>query len=95
MDASSIITGSYLLLLAVLVPGVSASLALFPRLDAISFSERLGFSLVFGFLPSLVLYFNVKNLNIPITETSSIVTYAGVTLFCLGVFFLRRSKNSG
>ncbi|MBU0762397.1 MAG: hypothetical protein KKD39_05175 [Candidatus Altiarchaeota archaeon] len=93
MDANQIILGCVLLTLGVLVPGFAISLAIFPKRDSLNFVERAGLSMVFGFLPSFIAYFNAKNLSIPITDFTAPATIALTTLFASAVWAVRISRK--
>jgi uncharacterized membrane protein len=71
METGQIIWGSALLVLLVFAPGLAVTLALFPGLNQITWSERIGLSFVFGLIPQLILYFLTKNLSVPVTTTTS------------------------
>jgi len=88
MQVSDIVTGSILLAFAVFIPGFALTLAVFPKKDSITYVERAGFSLIFGLIPHLTIYFLTKNLSVAITSTSSIGVLASYTL--LGYYLYRR-----
>lgn len=86
MEMTQIIWGSLLLLFAVFTPGYALTLAVFPKMGQIRMAERIGMALIFGFAPSLILYFLTKNLSIPITTTTSILTIGAVTFGSLAIW---------
>ena len=90
MELNSVLLGTTLIVTTIGVPGLAVTFALFPRVNEIRWSERLGLSLVCGLLPYLLLYFSAKNLSIPITQTTSQAAIAGVTLLGLAGWSIRR-----
>lgn len=90
MEIPNIITGTVGIMLLVLIPGLSVSLAIFPRKDELDAVERFGFSFVFGLIPQLIQYFLDKNLNVPITTSTTLGIIAFVTAAGLAVWTLRR-----
>jgi uncharacterized membrane protein len=89
MEITSIIAGTAGITLLVLIPGLSVSLALFPKKDELDAVERLGFSFVFGLLPQLIQYFLDKNMNVPITASTTLGIIAFVTAAGLAAWKLR------
>jgi len=93
MDIPSVFIGTFSMILLVLIPGLALSLALFPKKDEIDVIERLGFSFVFGLLPQLIQYFLDKNLNVPITTTTTYGLIAAITLASLLVWKMRQKPT--
>ncbi|MBD3388605.1 MAG: DUF1616 domain-containing protein [Candidatus Altiarchaeales archaeon] len=90
MEAFQIIWVSAFLVLLVFVPGLAVTLALFPKKRGLTWSERLGLSLIFGLAPQLLLYFLTKNLGMPINTLTSSLAIAFVTLAGIAVWKKRR-----
>lgn len=95
MEIPAIIAGTVGIMLLVLIPGLSVSLALFPRKDELDSVERFGFSFVFGLIPQVIQYFLDKNLNVPITTSTTLGVIAAVTAAGLAVWKLRRKHHDG
>ncbi len=93
MDANQIMLGSVLLALGVLIPGYAVSYAIIPKRESVSTVERAGLSMVFGFVPAFMAYFNAKNLGIPITAFTAPLTIAATILVSAGVWLYRRQKQ--
>ena len=93
MEWSQILWVSALLVAAVFVPGFALTLAAFPRINQIPWAERIGLSFVFGFIPSLILYFMTKNMNVPIDTFTAPAIIAVVTFAGVGVWMLRKNKD--
>jgi hypothetical protein len=89
MEPTQILTGTGLILAAIIVPGLAVTLAVIPKLDEIKWPERFGLSLIFGLVPQLMIYFLSNNLNVPITTVSSQAAIAGVTVLGLVVWKIR------
>lgn len=75
-----------MIVLALFIPGLAVTLALFPKPGQIKWAERIGLSLVFGIIPQLILYFLTKNLRVPVTTTTSqlsilLITAAGIIIW--------------
>jgi len=92
MDGSSIILGTVLLLVLVLMPGMAVTLAVFPRWKQITFIERLGLSVIMGILPELIIYFLNKNAGVTITFATTLSSILLVTVLSFLVYYKRRSK---
>ena len=91
MDTFQIFYTASLVALSVLIPGIALSLAVFPKTNSIKTAERFGTSMLLGVLPALTLYFFDKNLSFPITTTTSIIVYGGLTIAGLGVWQFRKN----
>lgn len=89
MDFQAIALGTIGIFLYLLIPGLSVSLAAFPRKSDISFTERLVLSTFLGLLVPAILYFNDKNYIIPVNSGTTLVTLGAVTLLGLIVWQLR------
>ena len=92
MDPYSILVKSALITASIVIPGLAATFAAFPKGDSISLSERLGLSMVFGFVPAFMLYFFAKNLSIPINSVTVPLVIIGVTAMGIGIWMLRLGK---
>ncbi len=89
MELFTIATGTILIILMILIPGVSLSLALFPRREELDPVERLGISVVLGLTPQFLLYFGNKNLFVSITTLTTAGTMLLVTLIALAIWRFR------
>ncbi len=92
MEWSQIVWGSALLVLGVFAPGFALTLAAFPKIEQIPWAERIGISFIFGFVPSLILYFTAKNLSIKITTGSSALVMLAVIGAGVGVWMIRKKS---
>ena len=90
MEGSSVILGSILLLVLILVPGVAMTLALFPKWKEINFVERLGLAVLMGLLPQLLLYLLNKNFGVEITSMTSILAILIITAFGVVIYYQRK-----
>jgi len=79
MDVYSIVSGTGLILAALLVPGLAVTFAIYPRADDVTWAERLGLGLVLGLLPQLVMLFITKNLSVAVTGSSMWLVVLAVT----------------
>jgi len=64
MDFMHILIGTIGILAIILIPGIALSLAIFPRKKDIGTVERIGISIIFGFVPEFLQYFLDKNFSI-------------------------------
>jgi len=91
MDGFQIFLGTGLILAAVLLPGLSITLALFPKWDDVRWAERLGLGLVFGITPELVLYFLSSNIQaVPVTSGTTLASIFLFTAAGLAVYMRRK-----
>jgi hypothetical protein len=93
MEGSTVIMTTVTVLALVFIPGLSLTLAFFPRWSQITTPERLGLSFILGLTPALLLYFLDKNLWVPFNSTNSALAYAAVTATGLVVWHLRRGGS--
>ena len=93
MEPGQIIWGTFLILVAILVPGLALTGAFMPKPDEIRWSERIGLGFVFGLTPYLLLHFLTKNADFPITTTTTPLTIAAVTVAGAAVWNIRRQKQ--
>lgn len=89
MDFAKIAVGTILLNLYLLIPGLSLSLAAFPRKKDLGILERAGLSIFFGFFVSFIQYFNDKNFYVPINASTTLMTFLAVTLIGLLIWQVR------
>jgi uncharacterized membrane protein len=89
MEGSQIIVKTALITLALTLPGLAVTLAVFPRKEQLKYAERLGLSFLFGAVPQLVIYFGSVNLGVPINSATSALAIAGVTAAGVVVWRLR------
>ncbi len=93
MEPLTIIWGTSLILAAIVVPGLAVTAALMPKPEDIRWSERIGLSFVFGLTPYLLLHFLTKNVNFPITTSTTLLTLGAVTVASAAVWNVRRNRN--
>ncbi len=92
MDLATIIIGTFGMILLVFIPGISLTMAIFPKKEDLELIERLGVSLVLGFIPQFLLYFGSKNFFIPINTVTTSATILLVTLIGILVWWIRSKK---
>lgn len=92
MDLFTIATGTILIILLILIPGISLSLALFPKKEELDPVERIGVSFVLGLTPQFLLYFGDKNLFVSTTTLTTAGTILLVTLIGLAIWRLRLKR---
>ncbi|MEA3255129.1 MAG: hypothetical protein U9Q22_04790 [Candidatus Altiarchaeota archaeon] len=92
MELPTIVIGTVGIILYMLIPGISLSLALFPRKKDLDLVERLGVSILLGMTVPFIQYFNDKNFFIPINFTTTIETILAVTVIGLLVWRWRLKK---
>lgn len=92
MDLATIVIGTSGMILLVFIPGISLTMALFPRKKDLELVERLGVSLVLGLMPQFLLYFGSKNFFIPINTVTTSATILLVTLIGILVWWIRSKK---
>jgi uncharacterized membrane protein len=90
MDVGHIVFSTVVLSLAILIPGIAISFAVFPKKEDLNTVERAGLSMIFGFIPSLISYFNAKNLHVPIDVMTSSATIAFTTFLAFVIWLFRR-----
>ena len=89
MDFMHILTGTIGILAVILIPGIAISLAIFPRKQDIGNVERIGMSIIFGFVPTFIQYFLDKNLSIPINTSTTYLTIGAVTAIGIIIWVIR------
>lgn len=92
MELLPIAVGTVGIILYMLIPGISLSLALFPRKKDLDLVERLGVGVLLGMTVPFIQYFNDKNFSIPINFTTTTETILAVTAIGLLVWRLRLKK---
>lgn len=92
MDLATIVIGTSGMILLVFIPGISLTMALFPRKKDLELVERLGVSLVLGLMPQFLLYFGSKNFFIPINTVTTSATILLTTLIGIAVWWIRSKK---
>ncbi len=75
-----------------MVPGIAVTFAAFPRVDELTWAERLGLGLVFGLLPQLVMLFLAKNVSVAVTGSSTWLVVLAVTAGGFAVWRLRSGR---
>jgi uncharacterized membrane protein len=78
------------MILLVFIPGISLTMALFPKKKDLELIERLGVSIVLGLIPQLFLYFGSKNFFIPINTLTTYATILLTTLIGIAVWWIRK-----
>ncbi|HDI73288.1 MAG TPA: hypothetical protein ENF58_04070 [Candidatus Altiarchaeales archaeon] len=89
MELLPIVMGTVGIILYMLIPGISLSLALFPRREDLDLVERVGIGIFLGMTTPFIQYFNDKNFFIPINFTTTTATILVVTIIGLLVWQLR------
>lgn len=92
MDVYSIVSGTGLILAAILAPGIAVTFAVFPRVEELTWAERLGLGLVFGLLPQLVMLFLAKNFSVAVTGASTWLAVLAVTAVGFAVWRMRSGR---
>lgn len=92
MELPTIVIGTVGIILYMLIPGISLSLALFPRKKDLDLVERLGVGILLGMAVPFIQYFNDKNFFIPINFTTTLGTILAVTVIGLLVWRWRLKK---
>lgn len=92
MDLTTILIGTIGMILLVFIPGISLTMAIFPKKEDLELIERLGVSLVLGLIPQFLLYFESKNFFIPINTVTTSATILLVTLIGILVWWIRSKK---
>lgn len=95
MELSSIVIVTVGIILYLLIPGISLSLALFPRKEDLDIVERAGIGIFLGLTIPFIQYFNDKNFFVPINTVTTAVTILIVTVIGLLVWQLRLRRISG
>jgi 4-hydroxybenzoate polyprenyltransferase len=90
MEYTQILFGTAVITMAVLVPGISLTLAAIPDLKRITWAERIGLGLVFGMLPQLALYFLTRNFHLPVNTYTSTSALIVPTALGIGVWEYRK-----
>lgn len=88
MDLITILIVATSMCLIILVPGLTLSLAIFPRKNDLDLIDRLGLSLILGLTPQFLLYFADKNLHTPITGLNTyliifLLSFTGIIIYWL------------
>ena len=94
MELTTIVTGTVGILLYLLIPGLSLSMALFPKRKDLDPVERVGMGFFLGMTIPFIQYFNDKNFFIPFNFTTTTYTILAVTVVGLLVWVVR-VKSSG
>jgi uncharacterized membrane protein len=89
MELTTIVIGTIGIILYLLIPGLSLSLALFPKRKDLDPVERIGISFFLGMTIPFIQYFNDKNFFIPIDFTTTTSTILVVTVMGLLVWLVR------
>lgn len=92
MQPDIVIKTAFLTLLFIIVPGLSLTLALFPKKDGITVVERGGLAMVLGICPALLVYFLDKNLQVAFSTGTSLAAYLAVTAAGFTVYSARKSR---
>lgn len=92
MELPTIVIGTVGIILYMLIPGVSLSLALFPRKKDLDLVERFGVSMFLGLTVPFIQYLNDKNFFIPINPTTTVGTILFVTVTGLLIWWWRLSS---
>ncbi|MFH1722898.1 MAG: hypothetical protein ABH950_09880 [Candidatus Altiarchaeota archaeon] len=93
MDYYTALVGSVGILLAVLIPGLAISFAIYPKKDELDLVERFGYSLFLGFMPYVLLYFLQKNFSVPATTQTAYGVAIALTIISLLVYSVRKNKR--
>lgn len=94
MEYWSAVYGSLGILAIVGIPGLTISFALYPKRNALTVIERLGYAVFLGFLPYVFLYFLQKNFSVPATLTTVVGVALAATLLSLAVGYQRWHKET-
>jgi uncharacterized membrane protein len=92
MDLVTILIGTFGMILVVFIPGISLTMALFPKKEDLELIERLGVSLVLGLVPQVILYFGSKNFFVSIDAINTAATILLVSLIGIVVWWIRSRK---
>jgi len=68
------------MLLTLLVPGLSLTLALYPKKDSLDAVERVGMALVLGLTPLVLSYALNKNLGVPVNTQTTLLSIIAVSM---------------
>ena len=83
------LTGTIGILAIILIPGIALSLAIFPRKQDIGTVERIGISIIFGFVPMFIQYFLDKNFSIPINTPNTYFAIEAITALGIIIWIIR------
>lgn len=89
MDLTTILIGTAGVMLFVFIPGISLTMAIFPKKEDLEFIERLGTSLILGLTPQFLLYFGSKNFFVPIDTITASASMALVSLIGILIWRVR------
>lgn len=93
MDFNTILITSLGIILLIFIPGVSLSLALFPRKEDLDIVERVGLSLILGLTPQFILYFLGKNFFVPADFLTSSLVIILVSAIGILIWLIRKKRR--
>ena len=92
MDTITILRGTILIIMLIGLPGISMTMALFPRREELDIVERVGLGFVLGLTPQFVLYFASKNFYLPINTLTTSLTILLISLAGIAIWQFRRRQ---
>jgi uncharacterized membrane protein len=92
MDFTTILITTLGIILLIFIPGVSLTLALFPRRKDLDIIERVALSFVLGLMPQFLLYFFEKNFFVPVTFETTSLTILSVSAIGFVIWFVRKKR---
>jgi len=92
MTVFEVIYSAAIIIGIVMLSGFCLTLAIFPKKDEIDTLDRLGLSVILGFMPFVLLYFFDKNFNVPINFITSVLFVLTVCIAGLLIWMYRKNK---
>lgn len=92
MELITIIWASIGIILAIMIPGTVISFAIFPKRNDLEFVNRLGISIVLGFIPYVFLYLFEKGFYTHINFLTVISTILGLTMLGVMGWYVRKEN---